>query len=313
MTFQPTHDCPWRATNALLRPSHLIAWLGASAGGLWVLFAFVGLLARGAHDHVLGLPWQLQPTMEYVIDGVLFAARSTIMMMGTFFVSTVPWVCLAVILAFIVITSYVSRGAARYRQALLMVVITGLLVTEVYTLGRITPPLLLANLLTTRTANESPTEKAASAILRNDTDWLNAEYGTVAVLVITIGVSIRLLEWVLRYEPIAPPGLGWVILIWRRLRVPAYILFVSILFFLPCAYGVLAIQNQYPEVMITVTELTDKPLETVGPYFLLREEQDGLLLYNRTSKTFLSLQARSIKQVIRSAPTQLFTNGERQP
>ena len=70
-------------TNLL--PFKLIAWLGASAGGLTLLLVVIGFLALSAHDAMLGIPRSIQNNPEYVAVGGLFFGRSIIFLVANIF------------------------------------------------------------------------------------------------------------------------------------------------------------------------------------------------------------------------------------
>src|SRR5215510_14055683 len=98
---------------ARLAPLKIIAWLGASAGGLTILLGAIGFLALNAHDVMLGIP--RSSNQEYVAVGGLFFARSIIFLVASF-LSAKSWIVLGVLLIALVVLLNIPRRLCRGRS-----------------------------------------------------------------------------------------------------------------------------------------------------------------------------------------------------
>lgn len=277
-----------------LIPFKLIAWLGASAGGLTILLVVIGFLALSAHDAMLGIPRSIQNNPEYVAVGGLFFGRSIIFLVANIFFAK-SWIApLIVATGALVLYKFLPRHS-RGRSFLIILFGVGLLVGEFYALARLTWPLQISDLLLQSSVEaNNPAKQVVDALVVNDIAWLRVEYGFLVLLVVTLTTAFILIE--------RASGSRF----WRVVRVPALILLVICVFLLPRAYGVLTISNAYPAVV----------LESSGPSsgsvanetrLLLREDDKVFVLYDPASQSIVTVKRESIAQHKVYAPQHVFT------
>lgn len=281
----------------------IIAWLGASAGGLTILLVAIGFLALGAHDAMLGIPRSIQNNPEYVAVGGLFFGRSVIFLVASL-LFPVSWIApgVLIIVGIVLFRRPIRRNHARSILIVLSSIL--LLVAEVYGLVRLVKPLQISNLLLSRSVESgSPARQIVDAILVKDTTWLSVEYGFQVLLVITFSVAFLMLEQESRHRQ-AASGVVARPLFWHVVRVPAFILLIICIFLLPRDYGVLTISNDYPAVILEGSEPSATVKET---RLLLREDDKVFVLYEPSSQSVITIKRDSVTQHRMYAPQHIFT------
>lgn len=279
-------------TNLL--PFKVIAWLGASAGGLTILLGAIGFLALSAHDVMLGIPRSIQNNPEYVTVGGLFFGRSIIFLVASF-ISAKSWIVLAVLLIGVIVLFKTSRRPSRGRSMVTVLFGVVLLGAEIYGLARLIRPLQISNLLLNfNNDGYTPARPIVDALLVKDTTWLSVEYGFMVLLVVVFSMAFMFMEQAGRTR------------FWQVVRVPAFILLVICIFLLPRAYGVLTISNEFP---IVVLESSGQPSgsPTNEPRLLLREDKEAFVLYDPSTQSIVTLKRDSIAQHKMYAPQHVFT------
>ncbi len=289
-----------------IAPLKIIAWLGASAGGLTILLGAIGFLASSAHDVMLGIPRSFQTNSEHVAVGGLFFGRSIIFLVASL-VSLRSWVVLGILLAAVFVFFKLPRRLSRGRSLVIGVVAIVLLLAEIYGLLRLTRPLQLSNLLLNLSVDaNTPGRQIADALLVKDTTWLSAEYGFLVLLTLAFSIAFILLERESQDRQGLRKGRESRTLFWHLARIPALILLVICIFLLPRAYGVLTISNDYPTISI----------ESVSPSggnatnetrLLLHEDDKVLVLYDPAAQSILTIKRDSIAQQKIYAPQHVFT------
>jgi len=277
-----------------LLPFKVIAWLGASAGGLTILLGAIGFLALSAHDVMLGIPRSIQNNPEYVTVGGLFFGRSIIFLVASF-ISAKSWIVLAVLLISVVVLFKTSRRPSRGRSMVIVLFGFVLLGGEMFGLARLIRPLQISNLLLNfNTDGYTPARQIVDALLVKDTTWLSVEYGFMVLLVVVFSMAFMFMEQAGRTR------------FWQVVRVPAFILLVVCIFLLPRAYGVLTISNEFP---IVVLESSNQPSgsPTNEPRLLLREDKEAFVLYDPSTQSIVTLKRDSIAQHKMYAPQHVFT------
>ena len=279
-------------TNYL--PFKMIAWLGASAGGLTLLLVVIGFLALSAHDAMLGIPRSIQNNPEYVAVGGLFFGRSIIFLVANIFFAK-SWIApLIVSIGAFVLFKFLPRRS-RGRSLLIILFGIALLAGEFYALARLTWPLQISDLLLQSSVEaNNPAKQVVDALVVNDLAWLRVEYGFLVLLVVTLATAFILMERAGRSG------------FWRVVRVPALILLVICVFLLPRAYGVLTISNAYPTVVL---ESSSPPSGSAAneTWLLLRENDKVFVLYDPTSQSIVTVKRESIAQHKVYAPQHVFT------
>ena len=277
-----------------LLPFKIIAWLGASAGGLTILLVGLGFLAVSAHDVMLGIPRSFQNNPEYVAVGGLFFGRSIIFLVASFIFGK-SWVVLGILLLGVVIFLKIPRHRSRGRSLAIVLFSVALLAGEVYGLARLIMPLQISNLLLNfSTGANTPARHVVDALLVKDTTWLSAEYGFLVLLVLAFSTAFLLLE--------QTGGSRF----WKVVRIPAFILLIICMFLLPRAYGVLTISNDYPTVVLESS--TPAGVNTANETrLLLREDDKVFVLYDPTSQSIVTVKRDSVGQHKVYAPQHIFT------
>ena len=277
-----------------LFPLKIIAWLGASAGGLTILLVAIGFLALSAHDVMLGIPRSIQNNTEYVTVGGLFFGRSIIFLVASF-ISAKSWI--AVVVLSIGSDRAVQRSPAPSRGRSFVIVLFGivLLVAEIYALERLIWPLQISNLLLNLSTDaNSPARQVVDALLVKDTTWLSVEYGFLVLLVVAFSTAFIFMEQ------------AGCTRFWQVLRVPAFILLIICIFLLPRAYGVLTISNEYPTVVLESSSQTSTN-PTNETRLLLREDKEAFVLYDPSSQSIVTMKRDSVAQHKMYAPQHVFT------
>lgn len=277
-----------------LLPFKIIAWLGASAGGLTILLGVIGFLASSAHDVMLGIPRSIQNSPEYVTVGGLFFGRSIIFLVASF-ISAKSWIVLAVLLIGLIVFFKTSRHPSRGRSLVTVLFGIALLCAEIYGLGRLIRPLQISNLLLNSSSDGyTPARQIVDALLVRDTTWLSVEYGFMVLLVVVFSTAFLFMEQAGRTR------------FWRVVRIPAFILLIVCIFLLPRAYGVLTISNEYPTVVVESSSQFDiNP--TNQPHLLLREDNETFVLYDPSTQSIVTLKRESVAQHKMYAPQHVFT------
>ena len=277
-----------------LSPLKIIAWLGASAGGLTILLGAIGFLALSAHDVMLGIPRSIQNNPEYVTVGGLFFGRSIIFLVASF-ISVKSWIALAVLLIGFVVLSRTSKHQSRGRSLVIILFSLVLLGAEIYGLARLIRPLQISNLLLNFSSEgRGPAQQVIDALLVRDTTWLSVEYGFMVLLVVVFSTAFIFMEQAGRSR------------FWRVIRVPAIILLLICIFLLPRAYGVLTISNEYPTVVLESSNQSGSS-PTNETRLLLREDKEAFVLYDPSSQSIVTLKRDSIAQHKMYAPQHVFT------
>ena len=274
-----------------LLPFKIIAWLGASAGGLTIMLVVLGFLALSAHDVMLGIPRSFQNNPEYVAVGGLFFGRSIMFLVAGLILAR-SWIVLGVLIAGAVVLFRIPRHRSRGRSIVIALFSIVLLVGEVYGLARLIIPLQISNLLLNLSASgNTPARQVVDALLINDTTWLRAEYGFLVLLVVAFSAAFLLLEK-------AGPARFW-----QVVRVPAFILLVICIFLLPRAYGVLTIANDYP----TVSFASADGKTASETRLLLREDEKVFVLYDPATQSIVTIKRDSVAEHKVYAPQHVFT------
>jgi len=284
-----------------LAPLKIIAWLGASAGGLTILLAAVGFLALGAHDAMLGIPQSIQNNSEYVSVGGLFFGRSVIFLVASF-ISAQSWIVLGVLLIGAAVLYKIPRRLCRGRSLVIVLFGIALLAAEVYGLARLLRPLQVSDLLLNLSASENgPGKQVVDALLVKDTAWLSVEYGFLLLLILAFSIAFIFLE---------QETTGNRTQFWHVVRVPAFVLLVICLFLLPRVYGVLTLSNDYPEVSLDTANQSNSAAVS-QTRFLLRENEKLFVLFDPTSQSIVTIKRDSITQHRMYAPQHIFTASAR--
>ena len=279
---------------ANLLPFKIIAWLGASAAGLTILLGAIGFLALSAHDVMLGIPRSIQNSSEYVTVGGLFFGRSIIFLVASF-ISAKSWIVLAVLLIGLVVLFKTSRRPSRGRSLVIVLFSIVLLGAEIYGLARLIRPLQISNLLLNlSTEGYGPARQVVDALLVKDTTWLSVEYGFMVLLVVVFSTAFVFMEQAGHTRS------------WQVVRVPALILLLICIFFLPRAYGVLTISNEYPTVVLESSGQSGTSA-TTETRLLLREDKDAFVLYDPATQSIVTLKRDSVAQYKMYAPQHVFT------
>jgi len=279
-------------TNLL--PFKIIAWLGASAGGLTLLLGAIGFLAMSAHDVMLGIPRSIQNNPEYVTVGGLFFGRSIIFLVASF-LSAKSWIVLALLLIGLIVLFKTSRRASRGSSLVIMLFSITLLGAEIYGLARLIRPLQISNLLLNfSTDSYTPARQIVDALLVRDTTWLSVEYGFMVLLVVAFSTAFMFMEQAGRTR------------FWQVMRIPIFILLIICIFLLPRAYGVLTISNEYPTVVLESSKPSDSA-PTNETRLLLREDKDAFVLYDPASQSIVTVKHDSVVQHKMYAPQHVFT------
>jgi hypothetical protein len=274
-----------------LLPFKIIAWLGASAGGLTILLAVLGFLALSAHDVMLGIPRSLQNNPEYVAVGGLFFGRSIMFLVASLILAK-SWIVLVILIAGAIVLFELPRHRSRGRSTVIALFSVVLLAGEVYGLARLIIPLQISNLLLNLSASgNSPARQVVDALLVNDTTWLRAEYGFLVLLVGAFSAAFLLLEQ-------AAAGRFWPVV-----RVPAFLLLLICIFLLPRAYGVLTIANEYP----TVSFASSDGKTANETRLLLREDDKVFVLYDPATQAIVTVKRDSVAEHTVYAPQHVFT------
>lgn len=282
----------------------MIAWLGASAGGLTILLVAIGFLALSAHDAMLGIPRSIQNNPEYIVVGGLFFGRSVIFLVTSLLFPT-SWIVPGVLIIFAIVLFRSRQRRSHARSILVAVFGIFLLGAEVYGLIRLVKPLQISNLLISRSVEDSsPARQIVAAILVKNSAWLSVEYGFLFLLVITFLVAFLMLQRESR-ERLALSGVaGRRPLFWQVVRVPAFILLIICIFLLPRDYGVLTISNDYPTVILEGSDPAKVVKET---RLLLREDDKVFVLYEPASQSVITIKRDSVTQHRMYAPQHIFT------
>jgi|SRR6185369_3539660 len=286
-------DKPTRSFTDLF-PFKIIAWLGASAGGLTLLLGAIGFLALSAHDVMLGIPRSVQNNPEYVTVGGLFFGRSIIFLVASF-ISAKSWIVLAVLLICIVVLFKISQRRSRGRSLVIVLFGIGLILGQVYGLARLIRPLQISNLLLNLSVDtSSPARQVVEALLVKDSTWLSVEYGFLVLLVVAFSTAFLIIE---------KTGGGR---FWQVIRVPAFILLIISIFLLPRAYGVMTISNEYPTVVLESANASTSNA-THETRLLLREDDKVFVLYDPASQSIVTVKRDSVPQHKVYAPQHVFT------
>lgn len=279
-------------TNLL--PFKLIAWLGASAGGLTLLLVVIGFLALSAHDAMLGIPRSIQNNPEYVAVGGLFFGRSIMFLVANIFFAK-SWIAPLIVSIGALVLFKILPRRSRGRSVLIILFGIALLVGEFYALARLTWPLQISDLLLQPSVEaNNPAKQVVDALVVNDLAWLRVEYGFLVLLVVTLATAFILMERASRSG------------FWQVVRVPALILLVICVFLLPRAYGVLTISNAYPTVVLESSSPTSSSAAN-ETRLLLRENDKVFVLYDPTSQSIVTVKRDSIAQHKVYAPQHVFT------
>ncbi len=285
----------------------LVAWLGASAGGLTILLVVVGFLALSAHDVMLGVPRTVQNRPEYTVVGGLFFGRSIIFMVAALLLPK-SWVALGILIIVLVGLFHFPKWLGRDNSRFIQLCAVGLLCAQFYVLMRLVRPLQISNLLlhVPETPN-GPGNEVVRAILVNDMRWLGAEYGFLALLVLCSAILFKALDQVKQngVAPLNPPTRRRIAL-WPWLRVPAFALLIISLFLLPRAYGILTISNEYPEVNL-VRSNSPANVGAGESLFMLREDEKFFVLYDPSSQSIITVRRDPIEQHRTFAPQHIFS------
>ena len=287
-------------------PLKLIAWLGASAGGLTILLVTIGFLALSAHDVMLGIPRSIQSNSEYVAVGGLFFGRSIIFLIASFILAK-SWIVVLVVSIAAVVLSNIPGGRSRGRSIVIIVFSIALLISEIYGLMWVIRPLQISNLLLNPSVESSaPVRNVVDAILVKNTTWLSAEYGFLVLLVLAFSVAFILLDRESQ-NAVLPSRRGRNrTLFWHLARVPAFVLLLVCIFLLPRAYGVLTISNDYPVVAVTDSSSPNSNT-TTETRLLLREDDKLFVLYDPSSQSIVTIKRDSVAQHKMYAPQHVFT------
>lgn len=282
----------------------IIAWLGASAGGLTILLVVIGFLALSAHDAMLGIPRSIQNNPEYVAVGGLFFGRSVIFLVASL-ISPKSWIVAGVLIIGAIMLFRHRQRHSRGRSMLIVLFSILLLVAEVYGLARLIKPLQISNLLLNGSVDAtSPGKQVIEAILVKDTTFLSVEYGFLVLLVVTFSVAFLMLEQESRDRLAATGVAGKRLLIWHVIRVPAFILLLICIFLLPRAYGVLTVSNDYPSAIVESSDPSTTVKET---RLLLREDDKVFVLYEPASQSIITIKRESVTRHRVYAPQHVFT------
>ena len=284
---------------ARLAALKIVAWLGASAGGLTILLGAIGFLALNAHDVMLGIPRLGQNNQEYVSIGGLFFGRSIIFLVASF-ISAKSWIVLAILLVGVVVLFNIPRRLCHGRSLVIVLFGIALLIAEIYGLTRLIRPLQISNLLL-NLSTDGPAREVVNALLVKDSIWLSVEYGFLVLLVLAFAIAFILLEQESQDRVALSKTRRDRTRFWHVVRVPAFILLLICIFLLPRAYGVLTISNDYPAVSI---ESADTPSQT---RLLLREDDKVFVLYDPASQSIVTIKRDSIAQHKMYAPQHIFT------
>src|SRR5712692_5889129 len=171
------------APGVNFKPARLIAWTGASVGGLSIILLVVGFLALSAHDAMLGIPGVVESKPDYVVIGGLFFGRSIIFALASlFFPKIASWIVLLLLLASWVMINYLRDN--KWVHLLLCAALVG---GESYALFCLIRPLQISNLLLKLSVRSDPiNSQIVQALLDNDMKWLEAQYGFIALLVCSL-------------------------------------------------------------------------------------------------------------------------------
>ena len=295
---------PQPSVFSRLAPLKVVAWLGASAGGLTILLGAIGFLALNAHDVMLGIP--RSSNQEYVAVGGLFFARSIIFLVASF-ISAKSWIVLGLLVIAVIVLFNIPRRLCRGRSLAIVLCGIALLVAEIFGLARLVRPLQISNLLLNLSADANAAGKdVVDALLVKDSIWLSVEYGFLVLLVLAFSVTFLLLEQESQDRTALSRNRANRTRFWHVARVPAFILLLICIFLLPRAYGVLTISNDYPAVVI---ESKDQPASNIPGQtrLLLREDDKVFVLYDPTSQSIVTIKRDSITQHKVYAPQHIFT------
>jgi hypothetical protein len=282
----------------------IIAWLGASAGGLTILLVAIGFLASSAHDAMLGIPRSIQNNPEYIAVGGLFFGRSVIFLVASLLFPT-SWIVPGVLIIFAIVLFRRPQRRSRARSMLIVLFSVLLLGAEVYGLARLVKPLQISNLLLSQSVtSSSPARQIVEAILVKDTTWLSVEYGFLVLLVVTFAIAFLMLEQESRDRHSLSGVVGKRLLFWHVVRVPAFILLIICIFLLPRTYGVLTMSNDYPTVILEGSDPSTAVNET---RLLLREDDKVFVLYEPASQSIITIKRESVTQHRMYAPQHIFT------
>lgn len=282
------------STFTNLLPFKMIAWLGASAGGLTLLLVVIGFLALSAHDAMLGIPRSIQNNPEYVAVGGLFFGRSIIFLVANIFFAK-SWIAPLLVTIGALVLFKLQPRPSRGRSLLIVLFGIALLAGELYALARLTWPLQISNLLLqSSVAANNPAKQVVDALVVNDLAWLRVEYGFLVLLVVTLLTAFVLMERASRNS------------FWQVVRIPAFILLIICVFLLPRAYGVLTISNEYPTVVLeSSSPSSSNPANETR--LLLREDDKVFVLYDPASQSIVTVKRESIGQHKVYAPQHVFT------
>lgn len=305
--------------NTFLEPVKFITWLGASVGGLVVVLAVIGFLALAAHDVMLGIPRRLLPQPEYITVGALFFSRTVTYMLAVLlspFASPGTAIIAAVVLLVAAPAVYYvsTRGPfISHRRWLLTAGPVLLIAGEIYVLQRLTAPLQITHALLQITDLSSLAAGSSGdasvpylrALLNGQGKQLQFAYGVLSLLTLALALAYRWLELTARASGSWGGGSASVLLVWRWARIPSFTLLLICLFFLVRAYGVLTLSNEYP-TFAAETAAGQPEEQKSGPRFLLREEDDDLLLYEPCTQSILSVKRDSLGRLKITAPYDVF-------
>jgi hypothetical protein len=172
-----------------------------------------------------------------------------------------------------------------------------LLAAEVYGLFRLIKPLQISNLLLNMSVDvPSPARPVIEAILSRNISWLSVEYGFLVLLVVALSIAFLMIE----QENRENGGVRF----WHVVRVPAFILLIICIFFLPRAYGVMTISNDYPRVAL---ESSDPLIKVQQLRLLLREDDKAFVLYDPSSQSIITIKRDTVTQHRVFAPQHVFT------
>lgn len=325
--FKQASDSSDNSFLSFVEPFKFITWIGASAGALTIILAVIGFLSLGAHDAMLGIPRKILPQTEYVSVGGLFFSRSLIFALAAIlsllndFLSSQVGVAL-IILLFILVVLYflkVFSGFSKFFSISKEILLKGapliLIILEIYALYNLTVPLQINNLLlqvnelsSVAASNiESETMLVLSALFNGDDKFLQLKYGYYCLLLLIIAVFYQRLEVSAANSGNNNKNQSGQLLHWYWLRVPALILILVCFFLLTRSYGVLTVENEFPQFAAVVKKDPANNEPDAKPLFMLREDEKNFLLYDPCSQTILNIKRDSVDQFRVSAPKNVFT------
>jgi len=248
-----------------------------------------------AHDAMLGIPRSIQKDPEYVAVGGLFFGRSIIFLV-TSLISPESWIVIVVLIIGGGLLFKQYQRHSRGRSLLITLFSLALLAAEVYGLFRLIKPLQISNLLLNMSVDvPSPARPVIEAILSRNISWLGVEYGFLVLLVVALSIAFLMLEQENRENGVR---------FWHVVRVPAFILLIICIFFLPRAYGVMTISNDYPRVAL---ESSDPLIKAQQLRLLLREDDKTFVLYDPSTQSIITIKRDTVTQHRVFAPQHVFT------